>query len=250
MMSATLFLAIGLFHVATGRSLIPGKLVELEYSQRVVQGKYESGDGISGITFFSQEDDYLLVSTFDGKTLIDTGPFIDVDGWKVRSVYVLGLEYLQYTSPAHSDEPVNHDHSFSDAVQKLLEVKEVSLLPEAAEAIGQRGLTGMNTPAVLPFFMFALRITKLHLSPSVSNTTIATHRQERRVLCADMEDCPPCPNSNCFGQCGYECFCWSWLCGDCCWHRGCYDHDMCCVDYFTVPCLLPITFRCDSPYTC
>jgi len=88
----------------------------------VVKGKYESGDGTSGITFFSQEDDYLLVSTFDGKTLINTGPFIDVDGWKVRSVYMLGFEYLQYTSPTHSDVCVNHDHSFFDGKEKLLEI--------------------------------------------------------------------------------------------------------------------------------
>ena len=222
--------------------------MELEYSQRVVQGKYESGDGISGIAFFSQADDYLLISTFEGKTLIDTGPFIDVDGWKVRSVYVLGLEYLQYTSPAHSDEPVDHDHSFSDAVQKLVEVKEVALLPEAAEAIGQRGLTGMNTPAVLPFFMFALRITQFSLSPSVSNTTTALGR-EKRNSCFNL--CPPCPNDECYGMCGYGCTCWSYVCGDCCWHRGCYDHDTCCRrGFFQSRCLFPASFRCNSPYFC
>ena len=247
-------LAIGLFQFISTKSLAPGKLLELEYSQRVVHGRYQSGDGIIGITFFSQEDDYLLVNTFDGKTLIDTGPFIDVDGWKVRSVYVLGLEYLQYTNPAyrsaHSDDPIDHHHLFSDAVQKLLKVKEVALLPEAAEAVGQRGLTGMNTPAVLPFFMFALRITQLHQSPLVINTTTVAHRQERRVLCKDKKDCPPCPNSNCLGQCGYECYCWSWACGDCCWHQACYDHDLCCVNFFTIPCLLPIGFRCDKPYKC
>jgi len=66
-----LFLAF----IATAKSFIPGKL--LEYSQRVVHGRYQSGDGISGIMFFSEEDDYLLISTFDGLILVR---FIDVDG--------------------------------------------------------------------------------------------------------------------------------------------------------------------------
>ena len=237
-----------LFHLATAKSLAPGKLLELNYSQRVVHGKYQSGDGISGITFFSREDDYLLVNTFDGKTLIDTGPFIDVDGWKVRSVYVLGLEYLQYTNPAHYDEPVDHDHSFSDAVEKLVKIKEVAYLQEAAEAVGQRGLTGRNTPAVLPFFMFALRITQLHQSPSVGNTTIAP-RRERRVSC--FTTCPPCPDDECYGMCGYGCACWSIVCGDCCWYRGCYDHDTCCRrGLLRLRCLIPVGFRCNSSYSC
>jgi len=120
------------------------------------------------------------------KTLINTGPFIDVDGWKVRSVYVLGLEYLQYTNLARSDEPVDHDQTFSNAVQKVLKVKEVALLQEAAESVGQRGLTGRNTPALLPFFMFALRIsTCLHQSVTQlwgnapTREKSAMHRHER-----------------------------------------------------------------------
>jgi len=34
----------------------------------------------------------------------------------------------------------------------LAEVKEIALLPEV-EVVGQKGLTGGNTPAVLPFFI-------------------------------------------------------------------------------------------------
>ena len=37
------------------------------------------------------------------------------------------------------------------------------------------------------------------------------------------------PKANtCRGMCGLGCWCWSWFCGDCCWHRGCYEHDICC----------------------
>jgi len=60
---------------------------------------------------------------------------------------------------------IMHDHLFSDAIQKLLEVKEVAL-QEAAEAIDQEGLTGRNTPAVYNhsscLLYVSLNLTCLH----------------------------------------------------------------------------------------
>lgn len=54
-----------------------------------------------------------------------------------------------------------------------------------------------------------------------------------------------CGNS-CYGMCGKDCSCWSWVCGDCeCW-KGCLTHDYycscgglseyCCVNVFWVKC--------------
>ena len=46
--------------------------------------------------------------------------------------------------------------------------------------------------------------------------------------------CPrgECPVGNtCLGMCGPSCsMCWDYwfICDDCCFHRGCYDHDLCC----------------------
>ena len=63
--------------------------------------------------------------------------------------------------------------------------------------------------------------------------------------------CARCPiGYDCLGMCGNDCDCWSWVCGTCCYYQGCYDHDICCgIEYFSIGCLLPITFTCDS-YTC
>ena len=37
------------------------------------------------------------------------------------------------------------------------------------------------------------------------------------------------PSSNeCYGMCGPGCTCWSWVCGDCCYHYGCARHDSWC----------------------
>jgi hypothetical protein len=39
--------------------------------------------------------------------------------------------------------------------------------------------------------------------------------------------CERYPNrdQDCFGMCGAGCECWSWICGDCCFHDFCADHD-------------------------
>jgi hypothetical protein len=38
------------------------------------------------------------------------------------------------------------------------------------------------------------------------------------------------PNSDdgCLGMCGPGCCCWCWMCGDCCFHQGCFVHDLAC----------------------
>ena len=30
------------------------------------------------------------------------------------------------------------------------------------------------------------------------------------------------------------------VCGDCCYHHGCYEHDVCCQDFFSSACLGPL----------
>lgn len=58
----------------------------------------------------------------------------------------------------------------------------------------------------------------------------------------------------CFGMCGKLCWCWDWVCGDCCLHRGCLQHDACCrctnPHYLSTYCLLPFIygFDCNHGY--
>ena len=240
-----------ILHVAIAKALIAGgggELVEFSFTQQQVYGKYISRDGIHGITFFSGVDDYLLISTVSGETLIETSPITERDGKKLRAVYIMGREYLQQSSSSHSDQPVDHNTPLSDALQELLHVEEVGLLEETAKAIGQKGLTGKNTPAAMPFFIFALRVTQLSAEGNDNVFTRNTTRL-RRATCRNT--CPPCPNDNCFGMCGKGCSCWSWVCGDCCWHTGCYYHDKCCAEqFFQTRCLIPLGFDCNKPYSC
>ena len=247
MATALIFMLLALLNVAAGKSIIGGKLLEFSCSQRQVYGKYASKDGVHGITFFSGPDDYLLIRSFGGVKIVDTSPFIEADGKKLRSVYIMGYEYIQHSNPAHSDSPVDHDTPLSRVLQDLLGMREITLLEEAAEALGERGINGKSTPAAMPFFMFALRITQLHTKGQYSNTTL-TDRHKRQFC---FNTCPPCPDDECFGQCGYGCNCWLFLCGDCCYHLGCYEHDICCREqFFQTRCLFPFGFSCDAHFSC
>ena len=42
----------------------------------------------------------------------------------------------------------------------------------------------------------------------------------------------------CYGLCGPWCTCWVKVCGDCCWHPGCYKHDVVCENPNSVACKL------------
>ena len=57
--------------------------------------------------------------------------------------------------------------------------------------------------------------------------------------------CPLMPK--CLGMCGFRCFCWRFVCGDCCYWDGCYQHDLACRDNFiSLACLLPFNFTCNG----
>ena len=70
-------------------------------------------------------------------------------------------------------------------------------------------------------------------------------------LCEDCHHCYECKRgrcpsmTKCLGMCGYGCWCWSIVCGDCCYWEGCHKHDNKCREsFFSLGCLLPFKFRC------
>jgi hypothetical protein len=73
------------------------------------------------------------------------------------------------------------------------------------------------------------------------------------LLCEDCDherECRRgrCPLDECLGMCGPGCWwCWSWVCGDCCYWKGCHEHDNECREsFFSFACLLPFNFRCNG----
>ncbi|XP_068669874.1 uncharacterized protein [Montipora foliosa] len=49
----------------------------------------------------------------------------------------------------------------------------------------------------------------------------------------------------CFGMCGPKCWCWHWVCEDCCLHKACFQHDACCQRFMSSYCLLPFLYGFD-----
>ena len=150
---------------------------------------------------------------------------------------------------------------------------EAVLIIEAAQALGERGIMGMDYPSVMSFYQLALRLASIrNLESDIeykAGDNLAPdsrgYNQQRRA-----ESCPRpggttcqsgrCPfrrySNDCFGMCGRGCSCWSIVCGDCCVHQYCLTHDECCArrGFLTVTCFSVIfrkpfssctdTFRC------
>jgi hypothetical protein len=131
---------------------------------------------------------------------------------------------------------------------------EATLIIEAAQALGDRKIMGMDYPSVMSFYQFALRLASTRdisgARVSKAKDSFASdprgyqHRQKRAVLCDNGATCSSgrCPfrkyDNDCFGMCGPSCTCWDFVCDDCCIHQYCRTHDQCCHDagFFSLTC--------------
>ena len=152
---------------------------------------------------------------------------------------------------------------------------EATLIIEAAQALGDRGIMGMDYPSVMSFYQLALRLanarenkdTEYDGTGSELDTREYQHRQKRATRCSSNgATCAPgqCPyrlvvgdyRNDCFGLCGYGCSCWSFVCGDCCIHQYCLTHDDCCRrrGFWSWSCLSVawrvLGSRCSQSYRC
>ena len=149
------------------------------------------------------------------------------------------------------------------AFEELVLRDETELITEAAVTLGRIGINGNENPAAMPFYTLARRLQLYRdnlLSPAGD---LETDRVSDRWLPAlnyvtverrSSSDCAPGTKpdekNDCLGMCGYDCTCWSWVCGDCCVHKGCLAHDICCrEDFWSWACLFPWGFSCSS-YSC
>ena len=254
-------------------SYTSAEFTEFLWSDDEVSGVYKKENGSLGIKFISRQG-YLQIETLNNITLVCFSSFHEVDKRMARSVYMLDGQYLQhkYNVHGHLDRPVgNTTRSFTDTLTDLLHLEETALLEDASHAVGDQGVTGKNTPAVLPFYMFTLKMVQL-VDSSPQNTNAnelndnepsLSPRQKRffnyiiswtNGLATSWKGCKRYKNyPNCKGLCGRLCNCWWWVCGDCCYHSGCYGHDECCekYGYDHWRCILaPEVLLCDVPFYC
>ena len=146
-------------------------------------------------------------------------------------------------------------------IEEFLIMPEVSLLIEAAKALGENRIQGdTNKPAMI-FYTAVLRFSKLSLELNedgsgdetmVDNPFPTARRRQKRwwwSYCSNSGYyCINCPiGSNCLGLCGRGCSCWWFVCGHCCFAPGCYAHDLICSGgHYTPECILtaPIAIVC------
>ena len=133
---------------------------------------------------------------------------------------------------------------YQQAMSELHYVPEVQLLERALAALGDDS----RMEVLKPFHSLCFNLLKacdvqappdLKAPRDLDDGSIDGEMQKRGCL-------RPTKN-NCRGLCGPGCWCWSWFCGDCCWHRGCYEHDLCCKKKpYSTYCLVPIGLTCSG----
>ena len=140
------------------------------------------------------------------------------------------------------------------SVERLVAHPAVRLLEPAAWALGEDlGVTGKDEPAAMPFYTTAMKLTEARSRSErkrISRNSFGSYFYRPAVVQAypncDLTTCPPCKEDECFGLCGYGCWCWIIVCGDCCLHKGCVEHDACCRKngMYSAKCLFPFNLAC------
>jgi len=136
-------------------TIASGELTEFFNYHYEIRGVYKNENGSLGIKFTSREG-ALHIKNLDDVTLTYFNSANEINKRMARSIYILDSEYLQHQNDGdrHLDGPKDDDTMpFNDAMQQLLQMEEVYLLDDAAHAVGKQGITGVNTPAAMPFFI-------------------------------------------------------------------------------------------------
>ena len=187
-------------------------------------------------------------------------------------------EYDQRSCQAHLAD----QQEVARAFEKLTADPDVRILSKISQALAEFGIYGSKSPCSFPLHSLALAISrrlpanateaaedaenfscaesKLLKSPRRrrsfwSSISRALGRLIRTVVervvepltglsrkCTSLETNR---QNKCLGMCGKECNCWKWVCGNCCYNEGCYQHDKCC-EHDTLACWLPTGFNCQS----
>ena len=136
---------------------------------------------------------------------------------------------------------------FHKAMSELRYVSEAQLLELVSAALGDNATRFEILQQFHALCFFLLKQSNIEIPPELrvepdKDDEIADqHDREKR--CASLKNDP---NSNkCLGMCGLSCWCWKWVCGNCCCNRGCYEHDLCCRhSWLSTYCFLPFGFSC------
>ena len=147
--------------------------------------------------------------------------------------------------PTYLDEI--DENEFEKQAKKLMIDGDVDSMAPLADAIDELVLSKEQQKAARPVLILAMNALRAESSLKVSGKLKMNdseyirdrkQRKSKRYTCSWWRQ-PIGPN--CLGMCGSGCsLCWSYICGDCCYHPGRYEHDVCCQDFFSSACLGPL----------
>ena len=247
-----------------------------QFDEGQLEGSYSDATTGTGINFKSGKN-FLEISTTSGQTLVSSvrdaatlmtasiiggKGFISYDGEdiavsvetvaKVRNMPSIDEKIMLFSELSQREQGGN-DFTSEEMKQGIINiVQEKDLLINAAYALGAKGITSKNYQPALLLYKFASKLVESLHRLNYTNKMLFDNRNKLRDDEDDcLEYCPPCPEQECLGMCGPGCTCWSMVCGDCCYHLGCYDHDVCCREkFFQLRCLIPYGFACEENYYC
>jgi len=209
--------------------LVTGKVNgPLNFSKKTTDhiiGTYERG-GL--ILHFDSKNSSLELRNGNGDLLLH------VDGEKEWKVSLFGESFI---------DPQEYSTALLSREAQAELFSEFDMLYDAALAVGYSGgMTVQEYPGILPLYMAALHqpTARVTLGTAPSFDTEVAHANCTKTSEGQL----------CVGMCGPHCNCWSFVCGDCCFHNGCYCHDLCCVNYVSWSCLFPFGFSCERGYRC
>jgi hypothetical protein len=139
---------------------------------------------------------------------------------EVSKAWVAEVQAEGDDGPAAQDTSAMHWTGDMAVLDEMVGMPEMRALPWMSRALGSMGYTGKAYPASLSLHKMARQSAEalgIDLPPL---TTQATE--------ADGAYCSRPTANECYGMCGPGCSCWSWVCGDCCYHGGCAKHDTWC----------------------
>jgi hypothetical protein len=119
--------------------------------------------------------------------------------------------------PAAADESAAQWEGDRNVLDAMLALPEMATLPWLSRALGVEGITGNAYPGSMA----------LHQAAKQSAKALAIELPPIEMASENSQCSRPTANQ-CYGMCGNGCSCWSWVCGDCCYHGGCAKHDSWC----------------------
>lgn len=192
-----------------------------------IAGSYVDVNGeIDFDTARTDDSLFMHVATRSGHVLIDakTTPTTYVFSYldnrltlEVDKAWIAQVRSEPDGGPASQDDSQMHWTGDMNALDDMLSLPEVASLPTLSRTLGEMGITGSQFPASLA----------LHKIARQSADALAIQVQPLTQPTTEESFCTAYPNAgnDCYGMCGNGCNCWSWVCGDCCYHSGCAKHD-------------------------